>query len=331
MADPSTHGGGSSTNSFCQICLDTRVDLLSPSTQSLAGVHRLNTPKLSALFVFCLLITPACGGGGEAPTNTQELTLVTCVESYELGSPSFYTRFFACVDVTKAAQGTTITTDGLPPHPSPYYPEDNPNYVAFDDRGGTHSKNQNQIGVANYTMTVPSDPVPKGIEITANMVDNTMNTSNEEYSGGPVGIALNGVLIFAAMAAPGDDLYDEQFGFDLHEGHSAGTDYHYHFQTPGPLEVLVDREVSDSAVPGEASVELYGVMCDGTLVLGCTELDGSSPDDADFDAQNGHLHDIGDGFDTYFTNRYHTHVCPGRWPNYPFFPEIAYYEDTSCH
>ena len=71
-------------------------------------------------------------------------------------------------------------------------------------------------------------------------------------------------------------------------------------------------------------------MCDGTLVLGCTELDGTAPSASDFDAQNGHLHDISAGGTTHFTNRYHTHVCLNQWPDYPFFPEIAYYEEPNC-
>ena len=54
----------------------------------------------------------------------------------------------------------------------------------------------------------------------------------------------------------------------------------------------MDRGLSDNADPGAGTVEIYGFMCDGTLVLGCTELDGSIPDDSDFDAQNGHVHDI---------------------------------------
>ena len=50
-------------------------------------------------------------------------------------------------------------------------------------------------------------------------------------------------------------------------------------------------------------------MCDGTLILGCTELDGSEPFSSDFDAQNGHLHDIKDGTNVFPPNRYHTHIC----------------------
>jgi len=184
--------------------------------------------------MLALLTFVGCGppSEGEAPTNTTELTLANCAESYGPNVPDFYSTFFGCVDISSEAGGTTISTDGLPPHKSAYYPKDNPNYVAFDNRGGTHSQNPNEIGVTNFSVTIANNPVPKGITIDASLVDNAMNTSNEEYSGGPVGVALDGVVIFAAMAAPGDDLVEEQYTFDLYEGHPAFTAYHYHFNTP---------------------------------------------------------------------------------------------------
>jgi hypothetical protein len=75
-------------------------------------------------------------------------------------------------------------------------------------------------------------------------------------------------------------------------------------------------------------VELYGIMCDGTVVLGCTELNGSLPAGTDFDAQNGHLHDIEDDASIlYFENRYHTHICTESFASYQFTPEIQYYQD----
>ena len=72
-------------------------------------------------------------------------------------------------------------------------------------------------------------------------------------------------------------------------------------------------------------VELYGVLCDGTLVLGCTELDGSSPQGA-LDAQGGHVSDIGDGTTVYFASRYHTHVCADAAHGHPFTPEVHFYQ-----
>jgi len=266
---------------------------------------------------------------GEA-INDDELTLESCAQSLSGDLPTFFGDYFACVDAAVSGASVVVQTDGLPPTPSSYYPASDPNYVAFDDRGGSHYKNPNELGIQNYEMSVPMNPSPKGITIDASLVDNSMNSSTEEYGGGPQGIALNGVIIFAAMAAPGDALADEQYTFDLYEGHPAGVTYHYHFNTPGPLEVLVDRGFSSSTEFGEGEVELYGIMCDGTAVLGCTELDGSAPDDSDFDAQNGHIHDIDDDTGTLLSDRYHTHVCPSEWPDYPFFPEIAYYDDSGC-
>jgi hypothetical protein len=279
------------------------------------------------------LIVIAIGCGPKLdPTaiNDVELTLSSCDESLSSDLPDFFANYFACVDASVSGSSIVIQTDGLPPTPSAYYPEDDPNYVEYDDRGGSHERNPNQLDVQNYEMEVPVDPTPKGITIDASLVDNTMGTSNEEYGGGPQGIALNGVIAFAAMAAPGDDLADEQYTFDLYEGHPAGTTYHYHYHSEGPLEVLVDRGYSSSTSFGEGEVELYAVMCDGTVVMGCTELDRSTPDDTDFDAQNGHIHDISDDSGTQLADRYHTHVCPSQWPDYPFFPEIAYYDDSGC-
>ena len=328
----------------------------------------MKTAAFFILALFALLALPACGGDDDdatpaapVPTDIQTadtqatdtqtadsqtadsqmvdtgtplpegaLTLANCETSIGTDVGDFYSTYFKCVNIEVSADGTTLSTDGLPPHPSPYYPETDPNYVEFDDRGGSHYKNPGEIAAIDYSMTIPANPVPKGITIDASMVDNMMGTSDEEYAASTVGIALNGVAIFAAMAAGNDVLAEEAFTFDLYEGHPAGSTYHYHFETPGPLEVLVDRGISNSSEPGAGAVELYGIMCDGTVVLGCTELDGSEPDDSDFDAQNGQIGDISDGTTTFFEDRYHVHVCPDKWPDYPFFPEIAYYETTSC-
>jgi hypothetical protein len=279
-----------------------------------------------------LILVSACGGKsdeGEA-INDEELTLANCDESLSADLPTFFADYFACVDASMQGDSVVMTTDGLPPHPSAYYPSGDPNYVPFDDRGGTHFKNPNELDIQNYTMTVSMTPTPKGITIDSGLVDNSMGTSDEEYPGGPQGLALNGVIVFAAMAAPGDDLADEQYTFDSYEAHPAFTTYHYHFNTPGPLDVLVDRGFSSSTVFNSGDIELYAMMCDGTVVLGCTELDGSTPSAADFDAQNGHVHDITNGTDTLLAERYHTHVCASEWADYPFFPEIAYYEDGNC-
>ena len=52
-------------------------------------------------------------------------------------------------------------------------------------------------------------------------------------------------------------------------------------------------------------------MCDGVVVMGCTELDGSPVDTTQYpwNAQNGHVHDMVDeNRDMILANRYHTHI-----------------------
>jgi hypothetical protein len=79
-------------------------------------------------------------------------------------------------------------------------------------------------------------------------------------------------------------------------------------------------------VPGSAELGLYGIICDGTVLLGCTKLDGSAPNTARLDAQNGHVHDLRDSAGrVHFTGRYHTHVCATMTPARKFMPEIQYY------
>jgi hypothetical protein len=131
-----------------------------------------------------------------------------------------------------------------------------------------------------------------------------VGTTPQEYGMGPAGIALDSVLLFNPLAAPGDDIEKEKFTFDDYDAHPAPDGaYHYHTTSKGPLEVT-------------GGLEVYGMMCDGTLVLGCTELDGTTADTAS-------VADVKDAAGTvHFAQRYHTHVCAtGR----RFTPEIQYY------
>ena len=146
---------------------------------------------------------------------------------------------------------------------------------------------------------------------------------------GTQGVALDSVALFNPLAAPGDDIEDELFSFDPYNGHpeNSGT-YHYHTTTMGPLEVLKAAGLTSVTTPGEAAIEIYGIMCDGTVVLGCTELNGDIPDSSDFDSQNGHTHDLVDENGVVqLANRYHIHICPGVFDDHRFTPEIQYYAD----
>ena len=77
----------------------------------------------------------------------------------------------------------------------------------------------------------------------------------------------------------------------------------------GPLAVLESLGLTTTNVPGEAEIELYGIMCDGTVVMGAAELDGSTSAD-DLDTQGGHVHDIANPDGTVLpADRYHIHMA----------------------
>ena len=277
-------------------------------------------------------ITDEADADGDTDSDTDadtdaERTLDNCSGSVDSDAPAFFQTYFKCATITYEDGTVTLSILDLPPHRSPYYDPDSPNYEPFDDRGGTHFQNPNTLSQQAISMDFPMSATAKGIDIDR-LVDQQAGTSDEEYhSMGTPGMNLDGTAMFHGVAAPGDLLSEERYTFDTWEGHPQNTGvYHHHSANPAALAVLEKIGAVSSAVPGEAEIEVYGVMCDGTVLLGCTELDGSAPS-GDVDAQGGHVHDITDADGTtHFTDRYHTHMCDGF---YGYAPEIAYY-NTRC-
>jgi len=255
------------------------------------------------------------------------ITLENCYGSVDADAPDFYKNYFNCVDVSGSGGAVSLSTKGLPPYESMYYSEGSENHIDFVSQGDGYYLNPNTIAEQSYSMSIPEAPVSRGLTINSSLVDGVIGTSNNEYDMNAQGIAINGVIIFNPLAGPGDDIEDEKYSFDPYNGHPEMTGaYHYHTTSKGPLESLEFDGFIETVVVGSAEIELYGMMCDGTLILGCTELDGSEPSNSDFDAQNGHVHDITDGTNVFFSNRYHTHICTDTYTAHKFTPEIQYYD-----
>lgn len=273
--------------------------------------------------------------------------LSTCETSIESNVPSFYKKYFHCVDIKLSESGNYVNLyyNGLAPYDSWYYSSENPNHIPWASQGEEYFLIENAyIAEMDYVISIPVNPVPReDLVIDEFHVDGevTVNGVTYEYPMGSVGSALNGVNLFNPCASPPDAIEDEAYSFDLYSGHPAGSSgiYHYHTTSAGPLEVLESKmpDVVTSTVPGSAEIEVYGVMCDGAVVLGCTELDGSEPDRSDWDAQNGHVHDmIDESGVTMLENRYHTHICYSElteedtdnngFQEHEFTPEISYYK-----
>jgi hypothetical protein len=272
-----------------------------------------------------LFLLLACTGAtqddtaGDDTASGGPLTLDTCGGSVDdsLGAPW---TWFRCATITESGGDVVLYSNGLPPHPSPYYPTDDPNWEAFDSRTGEWHQNPNTIAEQDITVRIPVDPTPKGITITDDLVDRSAGDSTDEYHGATQGISPDGTMFFAGFAAPGDDISEEEYTFDLYEGHPEMTGtYHHHGSNPAAEAVMAANDLS---------VDFYGVMCDGTVVIGCDELDGTAIS-GDLDAQNGHLADIADPDGrVLFTERYHIHACDDLGGH--LTPEIQYYDDGTC-
>lgn len=303
----------------------------------------MKSSALTALGFAAVAVVAACssdseGGTGSAAdagtttkdggtTTTGVLTIHNCTTDIADNAPAFFKKYFRCVTVTATDTEVTIETSGLPPHLSNYYGEGHPNYAAFDtSRGAGYRANPNVLTTVTTRFRVPVAPVTRNITVTADLVDGQAGSDVREYSLGPAGVAIDSVLLFNATAAPGDDIAAERFTFDSYEAHPAPNGaYHYHSASPGPLEVLVAAGLGTGTTPGSAALELYGLMCDGTVVLGCKELDGTAIASPAIDAQGGHVHDVKDAEGTvHFSGRYHTHVC-GTGGGRAYTPEIQFY------
>ncbi len=232
--------------------------------------------------------------------------------------PDFYKTYFACTDVSMEGDGVVLATESLPPYDTYYYGEGHDNYADWDDRGGDYYANPNVIAALAVRIVIPADPESRGLTIDAELVDHEMATSDDEYPAGVAGVAPDSVANFNATAGPGDSIFDEQYTFDEWGAHPTQFgEYHHHGENEGALAALAYLGRDET---------LYGIMCDGTVILGCDELDGSSVDEATLDAQDGHVGDIADADGTvHFSARYHAHACAD-YGNFGLFPEIQYYE-----
>lgn len=236
--------------------------------------------------------------------------LIGCETNIADDVPEFYATYFRCADVSMDGDTVVIVSVNEPPHLSAYYPEDDPRYEAFDtSRGADYRQNPNTITGETNTVRIPANPAEQGTIIDARTVNAGVG-DDTDYPLGTAGIALDGVAYFNPLAGPGDDIEDEVFTFDSLSGHpQQNGNYHYHGTSVGPLRVLWELGAVTTDVVGEAEVELYGVMCDGTVLFGGTELDGSAAA-GELDLQNGHTHDIVDSDGTVLLeNRYHIHMA----------------------
>ena len=274
--------------------------------------------------------------------SAQAYTLESCETNISGNTPEFFQKYFQCVDASLSESGNYINLyyTGLAPYESWYYPDGDPNHIDYVSQGeGYFQIPGAYITEYDYVVSIPVNPEARpNLTIDGDAVDGEVGTSNFEYPMGSVGSALNAVNMFNPCASPPDIIEDETYSFDYYSGHPAGPSgiYHYHTTSKGPLEVLEYKGLIETPTVGSGEIEMYGIMCDGVVVMGCTELDGTVPNSSDWDAQNGHIHNMVDeeGI-SIFEDRYHTHVCYDEiteddtdgngYQEHEFTPEISFY------
>ena len=282
-----------------------------------------------------------------------QYNLETCTTNIAVDVPEFFHKYFHCVTAKMSTSGDYVNLyfNGKPPYETWYYdggandinynPIGSPVCPPGPPSGDCYFQVPNNIAEVDYVISIPVNPVPiDGNPKGQNSVDGIYNSTDaNEYPLGTIGVALNGVNVYNPVAAGDDLIEDEMYGFDLYSGHPdfEGA-YHYHSTSQGPLEVLKHKMPNHvtQTTPGSTEIELYGITCDGIVIMGCTELDKSSPDFSSLDAQHGHVHDLVDeNGTTLLENRYHTHLCYSSFTendnigngfeDHEFNPESAYY------
>ena len=286
-----------------------------------------------------------------------QYNLETCTTDIATDVPFFFQKYFHCVKARMSTSGDYVNLyfNGKPPYNTWYY-DGGENDITYNapgtpacppgpPSGDCYFQVPNDIVEVDYVISIPVNPVAiDGILKGQNSVDGIFNASDaNEYPLGTIGAALNGVNIYNPVAAGDDLIEDEMYGFDLYSGHpDFGGAYHYHSTSQGPLEVLkykIPNHVTQTT-PGSTEIELYGISCDGIVIMGCTELDKSLPDFSLLDAQHGHVHDlIDESGAVLLENRYHTHICytsftgddntENGYEDHEFNPESAYYISTN--
>lgn len=136
--------------------------------------------------------------------------------------------------------------------------------ISPSDPAYQYDRNPNHVASQSLSWTVPADPSPAASPSCTPL--------------GPIGVFLNGVVLFNALDAQGRDAGAHEIQ-DRCAGHPNGQDmYHYHSFSPC-LETSANSEAGSSTLIGYA-LDGYGIYLE-------RDAAGNLPTDADLDACHG--------------------------------------------
>lgn len=185
-----------------------------------------------------------------------------------------YDKMNNLTSIDYSGTNTIIKTNNIPDHNSPFFGVGSAKYEAYNGDNPNFSTKINLMGTISdptilsksYTFTIPRYPV--------------VSSTHASTTGGAIGIARNGVLIFNQYNGVGA-LLDalEINNADQYLGHPTpafgGAQYHYHYEPK-----YLTKTYGNSA--------FIGFLLDGFPVYGPIE-NGKKITTADLDQYNGHV------------------------------------------
>ena len=214
------------------------------------------------LLVFC---SEDSTGSSETPTED---------------APAVFELFTDDVTVYVDGDNVVLETTNIPNHGSPYFATNSSNYEAYNGTNANYRQNPNQIAEQDIVIRIPLTPSPA--------------SNNQDTQLGPIGISVNGIVIYNQFAGPNQPLTNEIDSFDQYNGHPQQSgQYHYHIE---PLYLTANN--------GPES--LIGFLLDGYPVYG-PEENGALVSNADLDQFHGHSHATPE----YPDGVYHYHITSG--------------------
>ena len=234
----------------------------------------------SVLVLAGAFVTTSCSDSSAAsptavamPETSEAAAVVETASTGAVATLSTMYELFYGAEVALEGDMVVIRTDDLPDHQSPYFQSSHPQYV---DPPAGMIRNPGEILAQDITLRVPLNPVM---------------ASGSDTGLGPIGVAVNGVVIFNQYAAGFQPLDDEILTFDQYNGHPAPPmgAYHYH--------------VEPAWLTRNDDAALVGVLLDGFPVYGPRDSDGSMPQGLD--------------------------ICHGHMGATPEFPEGIYHYHTT--
>lgn len=239
--------GGSGLGSFDDSVSSTSLPL---------GDGRVSLTAQVSYIMLCTLATNGGGGGAGVDGPWIDTSAGTWNPTQKVAVQGNVMWPNAALSITASGSTRTITTNDLPKgEPTGNFP------ISTSDPAYQYDRNPNHLAAQSLTYALPANP--------------TIASQPTCLHGGPIGVTLDGVVLFDALDAQNRDGVAHEIQ-DQCGGHpQQDSMYHYHSISPCLL-----KNATGSSI-------LVGYALDGFGIYVERDADGNLPKDRDLDACHG--------------------------------------------